>query len=66
MCINAAGVPYSNAAFGAGTGSIFLDDVQCSSSSSQLLECPSRPILDNNCGHSSDAGVGCEGTVHML
>ena len=66
MFINAAGVPYSNAFFGSGTGSIFLDDVQCSSSSSQLLECPSRPILDNNCAHSSDAGVGCEGTVCML
>ena len=66
MCINAAGVPYSNAFFGSGTGSIFLDDVQCSSSSSQLLECRSRPILDNNCAHSDDAGVGCEGTVCML
>ena len=60
-----AGVPYSNAFFGAGTGSIFLDDVQCSSSSSQLLECPSRPILDNNCAHSDDAGVGCEGILYF-
>ena len=62
MCL--AGVSYSNAFFGSGTGQIFLDDVQCSSSSSQLLECRSRPILDNNCAHSSDAGVGCEGKVH--
>ncbi len=57
---SAGGTPYSNAFFGSGSGPIYLDDVQCSSSSSQLLECPSRPILTNNCAHSDDAGVGCE------
>jgi len=57
-----AGRAYSNARFGAGTGPIFLDDVQCTSSASQLLECSSRPILSHNCLHSADAGVGCEGT----
>ena len=56
-----AGIAYSNAHFGAGTGPIFLDDVQCTSSASQLLECSSRPILTHNCQHSADAGVGCEG-----
>ena len=61
-----AGMAYSNAQFGAGTGSIFLDRVQCSSSSSQLLECPSSPILDNSCTHSDDAGVGCEGNDFTL
>ena len=55
---------YSNAHFGAGSGPIFLDDVQCTSSSDQLLECPSRPILSHNCLHSADAGVGCEG-IHV-
>jgi len=55
------GIAYSNAHFGAGTGPIFLDDVQCTSSASQLLECSSRPILSHNCQHSDDAGVGCEG-----
>ena len=52
---------YSNAYFGAGSGPIFLDEVQCTSSASQLLECPSSPILSHNCLHSADAGVGCEG-----
>ena len=55
------GRAYSNAHFGAGSGQIFLDDVQCSSSSNQLLECSSKPILSHNCLHSADAGVGCEG-----
>ena len=55
------GVAYSLAFFGAGTGPIYLDDVACTSSASQLLECSSRPILSHNCFHSADAGVGCEG-----
>ena len=57
------GIPYSNAFFGAGTGPIYLDDVACTSSSTQLLECPSSPISSHNCLHSADAGVGCEGNI---
>ena len=62
----AGGIAYSNARFGAGTGPIFLDEVQCTSSSSQLLECSSTPILTHTCQHSADAGVGCEGWVEMV
>ena len=61
LCLG--GRAYSNAHFGAGSGPIFLDDVQCTLSSSQLLECPSRPVLSHNCLHSADAGVGCEGVI---
>ena len=57
------GKAYSNGHFGNGSGPIFLDDVQCTSSASKLLECPSRPILSHNCLHSADAGVGCEGML---
>ena len=59
--VHAGGKVYTDAHFGAGSGPIFLDDVQCTSSSDQLLECPSRPMLSHNCSHSNDAGVGCEG-----
>ena len=41
-----------------------MSDVQCSSSSSKLLECFSKPILYHNCIHSEDAGVSCNGKVH--
>ena len=60
---DAGGIPYRNAYFGAGTGPIYLDDVACTSSASQLLECSSRPISSHNCLHSADAGVGCEGNT---
>ena len=66
MPLCAGGRAYSNAYFGAGRGPIFLDDVQCTSSSSQLLECPSRPILSHNCLHSADAGVRCEGKRSLI
>ena len=59
MCVG--GRAYSNAYFGRGSGPIFLDDVQCTSSAGQLLECPSSPILSHNCRHVYDAGVGCGG-----
>ena len=52
---------FSNAHFGAGSGPIFLDDVQCDPNSNQLLECSSTPILSHNCLHSADAGVDCGG-----
>ena len=61
--LHAGGIPYTNSFFGAGTGPIYLDDVACSSSAHQLLECSSRPILRHNCSHSADAGVGCEGNI---
>ena len=64
--MHVAGKVYTNAFFGAGSGPIFLDDVQCTSSASQLLECSSRPILSHNCLHSADAGVGCEGIFKSL
>ena len=57
------GIPYYNAYFGAGTGPIYLDDVACTSSVNQLLECSSNPVLAHNCDHHADAGVGCEGKV---
>ena len=57
------GKAFTMAHFGIGSGPIFLDDVQCTSSSGQLLECPSRPILSHNCLHSADASVGCEGVL---
>ena len=65
VTVYVGGRAYTNAYFGAGSGPIFLDDVQCTSTASKLLECPSRPILSHNCLHSADAGVGCEGMNHI-
>eukprot|EP00057_Strongylocentrotus_purpuratus_P020121 XP_011674595.1 PREDICTED: deleted in malignant brain tumors 1 protein-like [Strongylocentrotus purpuratus] len=49
----------SSAGFGRGTGTIVLDDVNCSGDESSLFECSNRGLGVNNCGHSEDAGVRC-------
>uniref|UniRef100_A0A8C3UL43 SRCR domain-containing protein n=1 Tax=Catharus ustulatus TaxID=91951 RepID=A0A8C3UL43_CATUS len=55
----------SSASFGQGSGSIYLDDVNCTGSELSLFQCGHRGWGINNCGHHEDAGVVCSGTTHM-
>ena len=49
----------SSALFGQGSGPIHLDDVACSGSERRLIDCLYTHI--DNCVHSKDAGVRCQG-----
>ena len=64
----ADGRAHRDAFFGTGSGPIFLGSVRCTSRSSQLLECSSRPILSHSwqCFHYTDAGASCEGMFCSL
>ncbi|XP_061177723.1 uncharacterized protein LOC133186505 [Saccostrea echinata] len=63
------GLPYANAFpnnFGPGTGSIWLDDVMCTGSEGNILECNQTEIGNNDCDHTEDIGVVCTDTPPKL
>ena len=50
-------VAHSFAEYGAGSGRINMDNVQCTGDEDALVNCTYNP--DHNCGHYEDAGVEC-------
>ena len=52
------------ASHGQGTGAIVLDDLLCSGTEENLLQCASfTPAGTHNCQHSEDASVVCERSI---
>ena len=54
-------VAFSSAHFGAGTGPIHLDNVDCTGSESNLIDCQHISNVYCRYGHNEDAGVRCQG-----
>ncbi|XP_071341091.1 macrophage receptor MARCO [Trachinotus anak] len=42
-----------------GSGKIWLDDLRCTGTESDIFSCPKSGIGQHNCQHSEDAGVQC-------
>ncbi|KAM9702986.1 LOW QUALITY PROTEIN: scavenger receptor cysteine-rich domain-containing protein DMBT1-like [Dama dama] len=59
-CGQAVAAP-PGAHFGAGSGKIALDNMQCVGSESHLGQCVHRGEAGHNCGHLEDASVVCTG-----
>ncbi|KFO89772.1 Deleted in malignant brain tumors 1 protein, partial [Buceros rhinoceros silvestris] len=49
----------SEAAFGKGTGPIWLEKVHCKGTELSLWDCPAKPMFGKNCDHKEDAAVNC-------
>ncbi|XP_052794511.1 deleted in malignant brain tumors 1 protein-like isoform X2 [Mya arenaria] len=53
------GRPYQGAYFGSGSGTIWLDNLNCGGYESDVQYCSRNSWGDHNCDHSEDAGVDC-------
>ncbi|XP_075758739.1 antigen WC1.1-like [Pelodiscus sinensis] len=54
------------AAFGEGTGPIWVETLDCRGTESSLWDCRSKPWGDSNCGHKEDAAVSCSGVAQRM
>ncbi|CAM5081813.1 unnamed protein product [Eretmochelys imbricata] len=51
------------AAFGEGTGPIWVETLNCRGTESSLWDCPAKPWGESNCDHKEDAAVNCSGVT---
>uniref|UniRef100_A0A8C0G3H7 SRCR domain-containing protein n=1 Tax=Chelonoidis abingdonii TaxID=106734 RepID=A0A8C0G3H7_CHEAB len=63
-CGSAVPVP-GEAAFGEGTGPIWVETLNCRGTESSLWDCPAKPWGESNCGHKEDVGVNCSGHIEV-
>ena len=60
LCYSTGAQALTHAAFGEGTGPIYLDNLECTSSETRLVDCLHTGFGVHNCAHSEDAGLRCQ------
>uniref|UniRef100_A0A8C4XJF6 CD163 molecule n=1 Tax=Falco tinnunculus TaxID=100819 RepID=A0A8C4XJF6_FALTI len=53
------------AAFGEGTGPIWLEKVHCKGTELSLWDCPAKPLVGKTCDHKEDAAVDCSDSTRI-
>ena len=53
--------PHYGASYGQGSGPIFISQLHCNGSESNILDCARDMYSVRHCEHSQDAGVECQG-----
>ena len=51
--------------FGAGTGEILLDDVNCNGAETSLRTCPHGGWGEHNCQHHEDVSLSCADNMEI-
>ncbi len=64
-CGSALEAPLS-AAFGQGSGSIWLNNVSCAGTEPSITECRHQGFGVHSCGHPEDASVVCDCRFHLI
>ena len=59
MYFTSGAIARGSAYFGQGSGSILLDNVQCTGNETSIFSCSHNSIGSHNCDHRKDAGVVC-------
>ena len=59
LLIYIGAIATTNAYFGQGSGSILLDNVQCTGNEASIFYCTHNVIGSNDCSHGEDAGATC-------
>jgi hypothetical protein len=55
-----------SAFFGEGTGQIWMDELRCGDTDTDLFRCPQNGLGSHNCAHGEDAGVVCQTNGNIL
>ena len=65
MYFTSGAIAKKGAYFGQGSGSILLDNVQCTGNEASIFSCTHNGIGSHNCDHSEEAGVVCFGGEYI-
>jgi len=52
--------------YGAGSGPIWLDDIQCSGTEANVFSCPNRGWGNHICAHDEDVSLSCYNEVRLI